>query len=416
MSQYKDLTKSELEKLQEALLVKYDSIKAKGLALDMSRGKPGNEQLDLSMGLYDVLEPNDYKGADGVDCRNYGGPDGIPEIRQIFADILEVDDTELIIGGNSSLTLMYESLMAQKLSSQNQQKRKFLCPSPGYDRHFAITEYLGYEMIPIKMTLNGPDMAEIEEYAKDPLVAGVWCVPKFSNPQGVVYTDETIRKFAKLKPAAADFRIIWDNAYCIHAFDGETPKILNLLEECKRVGNYDLPLMYTSFSKVTFPGAAVAAMAASPANVAKIRKHLSYQLICQDKMNQLRHARLFKNADGVYEHMKKHAEILKPRFEAVLSALTGLDEKGIGAWFAPKGGYFVSFDAMPGTATKIVKLCAEAGVITTPAGAAFPYGNDPLDRNIRIAPTFPSSEQLKQAMELFCVAVELVSVQKLLEN
>ena len=387
----------------------YDEIKSRGLKLDMSRGKPGEDQLDLSMGLFNALGIEDYKSVDGSDCRNYGGVDGIAEMKQIFADLMEVRTDEVLVGGNASLTLMYESLQAFL-----PKRGKFLCPTPGYDRHFTITEYLGFEMITIPMTPSGPNMAEIKKHIQDPDVVGIWCVPVFSNPQGIVYTDEVIREIATLKPACKDFRILWDNAYMIHPFEGEIPKTLNLLSECEIAGSYDMPLMFTSFSKVTLAGAAVSAMAASPANLKRMRDHLIVQSIGPDKLNQLRHVRFFKDAQGVRIHMKKHGDILRPKFDIVLNELEArLGGKDIGTWLTPKGGYFVSFDALEGCATRIIELCAEAGLVMTPAGAAFPYGKDPKDCNIRIAPTFPSLGQLKQAMELFCTAVELASLERL---
>jgi len=398
---------------------KYDAIKAKGLKLDMSRGKPGADQLDLSNDLINVLSSNDYIAEDGTDCRNYGGVDGIPEMKRLFAELMDVNPEEVLVGGNASLTLMYESLQAflpslPGLPNNNKTgKRKFLCPSPGYDRHFTISDYLGFEMIYIPMTAEGPDMTEVNKHISDPAVAGIWCVPVYSNPQGIVYSDKTVRELAALKPAAADFRILWDNAYMVHPFVGDAPKIPNLLRECEKNNNYDMALMFTSFSKITFSGAGVCAMAASPANLKRMREHLIVQSIGPDKLNQLRHVRYFKDADSVRQHMKKHAALLRPKFETVLKALTeNLEGKDMGSWLKPEGGYFVSFDTVPGCAKRTVKLCAEAGLVMTDAGAAFPYGNDPNDSNIRIAPTFPNLDQLGQAMELFCIAVELAYLEK----
>lgn len=389
----------------ENVRTRYERLKARGLKLDMSRGKPGADQLEISKDIMTVLSPDDYIAEDGSDCRNYGGVDGIPEMKKLFAELMDVKAEEILVGGNASLTLMYESLCGL---FPNKDKRKFLCPAPGYDRHFTITEYLGFELISIPMTAEGPDMLEVNKHIADPAVAGIWCVPVFSNPQGLTYSDQIIKELASMKPAAKDFRILWDNAYMLHQFEGEIPKIANLLKECEKNGAYDMPLMFTSFSKITFPGAAVSAMAASPANLKKMREHLIVQSIGPDKLNQLRHVRYFKNADGVRNHMKKHAAILRPKFNAVLKALSdNLEGKSVGTWLKPSGGYFVSFDTLPGYAKRTVELCAEAGLIMTAAGAAFPYGKDPEDSNIRIAPSFPSLEQLEQAMELFCVAVEL---------
>jgi len=411
---YTQLTGEALQKKYESCKQKYDYYKTLGLKLDMSRGKPGADQLDLSNGLLSALSPEDYLAEDGTDCRNYGGIDGIPEMKRLFADLMDVRPDEVFAGGNASLTLMYESVISFCLSG-SKDKRKFLCPSPGYDRHFAIAEYLGIEMITVPMTQDGPDMAEVRKYVSDPAVVGIWCVPVYSNPQGVVYSDETIKAMAALKPAAADFRIFWDNAYIIHSFDGEPPKIANILRECEKQGAYDMPLVFTSFSKVSFPGAGVCAMAASPANLTKMRSHMIIQTIGPDKLNQLRHVRFYKDTDGVHRHMQKQAEILRRKFAVVLDELAaGLEGKGIGSWLSPKGGYFVSFDTLLGCAKRTIALCAEAGLVMTPAGATYPYGCDPKDSNIRIAPTFPPLEQLKQAMELFCAAVEVAALEKLL--
>ena len=411
---YKQLNKDELQKLYDKCNKQYEQYKTLGLSLDMSRGKPGADQLDLSMDLLTVLGPGDYKASDGTDCRNYGGLDGIPEMKKMFADLMEVKPEEVLVGGNSSLTLMYESAVAL---IKNKSKRKFLCPSPGYDRHFTITEYLGFELVTVPMTPKGPDMAEVKKHVSDPAVAGLWCVPVFSNPQGVVYSDGIIKEMAALKPAADDFRIFWDNAYIVHSFEGDAPKILNLLKECEACGAYDRAVMFTSFSKITFPGAGVAALAASPANLDMMRKHLMPQTIGPDKLNQLRHVRYFKDAAGIYSHMRKHAEALRPKFMTVLDILESkLGGKDIGTWLKPSGGYFISFDTLPGCAARTIALCAEAGLVMTPAGAAYPYGKDPLDSNIRIAPSFPPLDQLKQAMELFCTVVELAALERLLKT
>lgn len=421
MTPYAQLSKQDLQKLYDNCKEKYNRYKAQGLKLDMSRGKPGADQLDLSMGLLCALNPEDYLSEDGTDCRNYGGVDGIVEMKKMFADLLDVRTDEVFVGGNASLSLMYESViafcLADSMTAGEKSKRKFLCPAPGYDRHFSISEHLGIEMIPIPMTPQGPDMAEIKKHITDPAVAGIWCVPVFSNPQGVVYSDEVIKEMAALKPAAADFRILWDNAYVIHSFEGEPPQTANILRECEKQEAYDMPLVFTSFSKISFPGAGVSAMAASPANLAKMRAHMIVQTIGPDKINQLRHVRFFKDLEGIRSHMKKHGSILRRKFNVVLDALTAeLAGKGIGSWISPKGGYFVSFDAMPGCAKRTVALCAEAGLIMTTAGATYPYGNDPDDSNIRIAPSFPDVGQLEQAMELFCVSVELAALEKLSEH
>ena len=414
MTAYTQLSAEALQKKYDECKKKYDQYVAKGLKLDMSRGKPGADQLALSNALQNTLSPDDYIAEDGTDCRNYGGVDGIPEMKKIFADLMDVRLDEVFVGGNASLTLMYESVISFCLKDKG--KRKFLCPSPGYDRHFAITEYLGVDMIPIPMTPDGPDMDAVRQHVTNPAVAGIWCVPVFSNPQGVVYSDEIIKEMAALKPAAEDFRIFWDNAYIAHAFDGKPPKTANILRECEKQKAYDMPFVFTSFSKISFSGAGVCAMAASPANLAKMRNHMIVQIIGPDKLNQLRHVRFFKDIEGIYSHMEKHAEILRHKFAVVLDALDAeLKGKDIGSWLSPKGGYFVSFETLPGCAKRTVALCAEAGLVMTPAGATYPYGHDPQDSDIRIAPTFPSLEQLEQAMALFCVAVELAAVEKLLD-
>ena len=420
MTSYDKLPKDELRNLYDRCKNEFEGYKELGLKLDMSRGKPGADQLDLVMGMMNVLGPDDYLAEDGSDCRNYGGLDGIPEMKRIFAELMEVRQDEVLVGGNASLTLMYESIIAfltgpKDTAGARTRRLKFLCPAPGYDRHFTISEYLGFELVSIPMMSDGPDMEEIRRQVKDPAVAGIWCVPVFSNPQGIVYSERVIREMAALKPAAKDFRIFWDNAYIVHSFEGEPPRILNILRECELQGNYDMALVFSSFSKISFAGAGVCAMAASPQNLKRMREHLIVQSIGPDKINQLRHVRYFKNADGIRLHMKEVAKLLRPKFQAVLDGLeTGLAGKGIGNWLKPGGGYFVSFDTMPGCAGRVVALCAEAGVVMTPAGAAYPYGQDPQDKNIRIAPTFPSLEQLKQAIKVFCAAVELAALEKLL--
>jgi len=364
--------------------------------------------LDLSVGLFKILAPFDYTSEDGTDCRNYGGLDGIPEMKRLFAELMEMKPEEIFVGGNASLTLMYEALI--EFCTRGAGKRKFLCPAPGYDRHFTMTEYLGFELIPIKMNATGPDMDEVRKWVADPSVAGIWCVPLFSNPQGIVYSDEVVREFASLKPAAADFRIFWDNAYMVHGFNRDAPGILNILRECEMSGAEDMVLVFSSFSKISFPGAGVCAMAASAANLKRMREHMIVQSIGPDKLNQLRHVRYFKNAAGVWAHMDKISAILRPKFAAVLDTLEArLGGKGVGTWLRPQGGYFVAFDTLPGRAKRTVELCAEKGLILTEAGATYPYGRDPHDSNIRLAPTFPPLGQLEQAMEIFCWAVELAA-------
>ena len=426
MTAYKDLSKEELLELHDSLSKEFDAIKAKGLKLDMSRGKPSQAQLDLSMGMMDVLSSRtDLICSEGVDCRNYGVIDGIKEAKQLFADMMEVPKDNIIIFGNSSLNVMYDTVaraMTHGIMGSTPwaklDKVKFLCPVPGYDRHFAITEFFGIEMIPVPMTENGPDMDIVEQYVEnDPAVKGIWCVPKYSNPQGITYSDETVHRFAKLNPAAEDFRIFWDNAYGIHhLYEDKQDYLVEIFMECKREGHPDMVYKFGSTSKISFPGSGIAAIAGSDANMADIRKMMSVQTIGHDKVNQLRHVKFFRNINGMVMHMKKHAEILRPKFEAVLNCLeTELDGLEIGTWIRPRGGYFISFDAMEGCAKAIVARAKEAGLIMTPAGATFPYGKDPKDSNIRIAPSYPTPEELEIATKVFVLSVKLVSIEKLLE-
>ena len=421
------MSKSELEALKTELEKEFNDFKAQGLSLDMSRGKPSQEQLDLSMEMMDVLHSgSDLRCSTGVDCRNYGVLDGIPEAKALLGAMCEVDADKMIIYGNSSLNVMYDTVaraMTHGIMGSTPwcklDKVKFLCPVPGYDRHFAITEYFGIEMINIPMTLEGPDMDLVEKYvSEDPAVKGIWCVPKYSNPQGISYSDETVRRFARLKPAAKDFRLFWDNAYSVHhLYDDDQDVVLEILEECEKAGNPDMVYKFTSTSKISFPGSGIAAIATSPNNLEDIKKQLFIQTIGHDKLNQLRHVRFFKDIDGIHAHMRKHAAIMRPKFEAVLDTLEkelgGLE---IGSWIKPKGGYFISFDSMDGCAKAIVAKAKEAGVVMTNAGATYPYGKDPHDSNIRIAPSFPTLEELKTAVKLFTVCVKLVSVEKLLEQ
>ncbi len=425
MKAYSELSREELVELKSGLEAQYNEIKEKGLKLDMSRGKPAAAQLDIASGMMDVLTSEmDLKCTEGVDCRNYGVLDGIVEAKKLLADMSEVEPKNIIIYGNSSLNIMYDTVSRcythGVLGSTpwcKLDKVKFLCPVPGYDRHFAITEHFGIEMINIPMTATGPDMDMIEELvANDDSIKGIWCVPKYSNPEGISYSDETVKRFAALKPAASDFRIFWDNAYSIHHLYEEHDEILELLEECEKAGNPDLCFKFISTSKVTFPGSGVAAVAASEANIADFKKSMTFQTIGHDKLNQLRHVRFFKDIDGMKDHMVKHAAIMRPKFEAVLNGLDSeLGGLEIGTWFAPKGGYFISFDALEGCAKAIVAKAKEAGLVMTGAGATFPYGNDPKDSNIRIAPSFPTPEELAVATEIFVVSVKLVSIEKLLQ-
>lgn len=425
MKAYKDMTIEELRKEKEALEKQYEEAKGQGLQLDMSRGKPAAAQLDISMGMMDVLASDcELVTEEGVDCRNYGILDGIKEAKRLLADMMEVEPDNIIIYGNSSLNVMYDTVSRSMthgvLGSTpwcKLDRVKFLCPVPGYDRHFKITEYFGIEMISIPMTKEGPDMDMVEELvSKDPLVKGIWCVPKYSNPQGITYSDECVRRFAKLKPAAEDFRIYWDNAYGIHhLYNEDQDHLVELLTESAKYGNQDLVYKFCSTSKISFPGSGVAAIVASKRNLAEIRKQLTIQTIGHDKVNQLRHVRFFRDIHGMEEHMKKHADILRPKFEAVLDTLEqelgGLE---VGEWVKPKGGYFISFEALDGCAQAIVERCKEAGVVMTEAGATYPYGKDPHDSNIRIAPSFPTPEELSKAAALFTLCVKLVSVEKMI--
>ncbi len=425
MTAYKDLSVEELLSLKKELEAKFADIKARNLKLDMSRGKPSKAQLDLSMGMMDVLNSDvNLTCEEGVDCRNYGVLDGINEAKQLLSDMSEVPKENIVIFGNSSLNVMYDTIsrsMTHGVMGSTPwcklDKVKFLCPVPGYDRHFAITEHFGIEMINIPMTEEGPNMDMVEALVNnDDSVKGIWCVPKYSNPQGITYSDQVVRRFARLKPAAKDFRIYWDNAYTIHhLYDDKQDYLIEILMACKQEGNPDMVYKFCSTSKISFPGSGIAAIAASTANLADIRKQMTIQTIGHDKVNQLRHARFFGDIHGVVEHMKKHADILRPKFEAVLDGLEkelgGLE---IGSWIRPRGGYFISFDALEGCAKAIVAKAKEAGVVMTGAGATFPYGKDPKDSNIRIAPSFPTPEELALATEIFVLSVKLVSIDKIL--
>lgn len=424
---YLNCGKEELEKEYAALAKEYEDVKGKGLKLNMARGKPGKEQLDLSLGLLDVLNSkSDFVGTDGIDCRNYGVLEGIDECRKLFGDILGVDSKYVMVGGSSSLNMMFDTISCMMTKSivdgckpwYEVKNRKFLCPVPGYDRHFGITEYYGFEMIPVPMTENGPDMDVVEKLVEsDDSIKGIWCVPKYSNPQGITYSDETVKRFAALKPAAKDFRIMWDNAYCIHDINDTPDELLNIFDECKKNGTEDMPVLFCSTSKITFPGAGVAAMAASENNMKVFKERYNYEVISYDKLNMLRHVRYFKDFDGIMEHMQKHKAVLRPKFDIVLNTLeSNLKPVGIGEWTNPNGGYFVSIDVLSGTAKRVVQLCKEAGVVMTGAGATYPYGKDPDDKNIRIAPTFPPNDELITAMDVFCICTKLAACEKLLEK
>ena len=429
MKPYSEMTKEELLELKRDLSDQYREFQGKNLTLDMSRGKPSAEQLDLSMGMMDVLSSDsDLTCEDGTDCRNYGGLDGISEAKELLADMIEVPADNIIIYGNSSLNVMYDTIsrsMTHGVMGNTPwcklDKVKFLCPVPGYDRHFKITEFFGIEMINVPMSPEGPDMDIVEKLvSEDPAIKGIWCVPKYSNPQGYTYSEETVKRFANLKPAAPDFRIYWDNAYSVHhLYDDEKDQdfLLEILDECAKAGNPDMVYKFTSTSKISFPGSGIAALAASKANLDDIRKYITVQTIGHDKLNQLRHVKFFKDLEGVHAHMKKHAAILRPKFEMVEATLEKeLGGLGIGEWTTPKGGYFISFESLDGCAKKIVAMAKEAGVVMTGAGATYPYGKDPKDSNIRIAPSYPSVEELGKAAEVFVLCVKLVSVEKLLEK
>lgn len=422
---YQNMEVSELEKELEISRKKYEEFKAQNLKLDMSRGKPCSEQLEISMGMMDVLSSKDIlKASDGIDCRNYGGLDGIPEAKQLFAEMLEVAPSEVIVGGNSSLNMMYDTfaramqygVVGSEKPWGKLEKVKFLCPSPGYDRHFSVCEIFGIEMIIIDMKDDGPDMDAVEKLvAEDEYIKGIWCVPKYSNPDGITYSDEVVDRLAKMQTKAKDFRIFWDNAYCVHHLTEKHDELKNILAACKAAGNADRVFIYSSTSKISFPGSGVAVMAASEANIAFTKKQLSMQTIGPDKINQLRHVRYLKNLDGINEHMKKHASIIGPKFDIVLDILQKeLGDKEIAWWNRPRGGYFISLFTLDGCAKKVVSMAKEAGVVLTGAGATYPYGKDPRDRNIRIAPTFPTLEELGKAIEILCLCVKIASIEKVM--
>lgn len=417
----KPMLKCELEQLEK----QYSDFKALGLKLDMSRGKPNREQLDITEEMLGILEKgSDCTAENGLDCRNYGLLDGLPEAKKLFSDVYGVPAENILVGGNSSLNMMYDTIaraMLYGVAGSDKpwcavQNRKFLCPAPGYDRHFAITESLGFELIPVPMTPNGPDMNVVEELAaSDESIKGIWCVPKYSNPEGVTYSDETVRRFASMKTAAKDFRIMWDNAYAVHDLVEEGDELLDIFAEAKKFGTEDRIFYFASTSKISFPGSGVAIMAASETNLKQIKSIMTIQTIGADKLNMLRHVKYFKNAEGVRHHMKLHADIIRPKFEAVLNSFDNeLSGKGIANWTKPNGGYFISLNVMPGTAKRVFELCKNVGLTLTQVGATFPYGIDPNDTNLRIAPTFPSNDELKKACEVLCLCVKIAAIEKML--
>ncbi len=421
--EYRSMSREELQAEHTAVANQFEAMKAKGLKLDMSRGKPGKAQLDLVSGILTVLSKPEDCVSDGIDARNYGEVSGLPCAKRYFAEILGCKPEECFVGGNASLALMYDTIAKAYTHGLLHSGKpwakldtvKFLCPAPGYDRHFKISQSFGMELITIAMTETGPDMDAVEEYVKDPAVKGMWCVPKYSNPEGVVYSDETIDRIAHLKPAAPDFLLMWDNAYCIHEFDGDFVPFRDILTVCREAGNPDMVFEYASTSKVTLPGAGVSVMAASEANIQYMVSLLGVQTISYDKLNQLRHVRYLRDKEHTLALMKQHAAIMKPKFDVVVGALDReIAPLGIASWKRPKGGYFVSVDTMDGLAKRTLALCKEAGVVMTGAGATFPYGVDPRDRNIRIAPSLPPVEELEAAIDVFCTCLKLAALEKLL--
>ena len=422
MKPYAQLTPEERAGEYARLQAEFGELKARGLSLNMARGKPGKQQLDLVSDIFGLMQkPEDYV-SDGIDVRNYGEMTGLPAARRLFADILDCRPEQVFVGGNASLQLMYDTickaythgLLHSPRPWRLEETVKWLCPAPGYDRHFKITETFGFELITIPMTDSGPDMDAVEAAVRDPAVKGIWCVPKYSNPDGVIYSEETVRRFAALNPAAPDFLIMWDNAYCVHEFEGDYVPFPDILSLCAQAGHPDMVFEFASTSKITLPGAGVSCFACSEANMAHMEKLLTSQVISFDKVNQRRHVLYLRDKAHTLELMKKHAAIMAPKFRCVADALDReIAPLGIASWRRPKGGYFVSFNALPGTAKRTLALCGEAGVAMTGAGATFPYGRDPQDSNIRIAPSLPPVEELEQAMEVFCVCVRLAALEKL---
>ena len=422
MTDLKKLSDQERRNAREKLLQRYQNIKSRRMTLDMTRGKPCSEQLDLALGMLEGDTGKAYRTEDGLDCRNYGGLAGIPAAKALFSEFMEVEPDELLIGGNSSLNLMHDTILRAMVKGMmdgappwgHPPKIKFLCPSPGYDRHFFICEYLGIQMIPIEMSDHGPAMDAIEDLvAEDGQIKGIWCVPKYSNPTGAIYSDDTVERLANMKTKAADFRIFWDNAYAVHHLADKPAALKNILTACKQAGNPDRVFMFASTSKISFAGGGLAIMAGSQTNLAWVKNQMAFQTIGPDKLNQLRHVLFFKSMAGIIAHMQKHAAILKPKFDAVQKVLTTeLEGKSIARWSKPQGGYFVSIDTLEGCAAAVIEMAADAGVKLTPAGSTYPYKKDPLDRNIRIAPSFPPLEDIQAAMELVAICIQLVSLEK----
>ncbi len=424
MANYISMNKQELSFEFNKIQEQYEALKDSKLSLDMSRGKPGSEQLDLCDGLLDTVgKEQGYIALKGTDCRNYGGLEGIDELRSLFGKVLGVNYENVICGGNSSLQMMFDTISQAMITGFGdkpwslQGKIKFLCPSPGYDRHFSICEHFGIEMITVKYNSDGPDMDEVEALVKDPLVKGMWCVPKYSNPEGITYSDEVVKRIAALKPAAKDFRVMWDNAYAIHDLYDEKEELLNIYEECMKNNNEDLVIMFTSTSKISYPGAGIAVESASPRNMEIIKSRMRVQTIGPNKLNQLMHSRMFSSYEKLLAHMELHASVLRPKFEAVLNALNlELKDTGIAQWNEPRGGYFISLNILEGCAKRVGELCKRAGLTITTPGATFPYGKDPKDSNLRIAPSYPSVSELVQASKVLCVAVKYACLEKLISK